>query len=193
MGTKNNIHDPDIFKGHFVTAMPDLADPNFEYTVTSICEHTGSGALGIIINRVLPGISAKDIFKELNLEHKEQSAEIPIYFGGPVHMNEIFILHGPPFTWAGCLKVSSFLALSNTMDILKAIASGKGPSSFLIALGCAGWGPEQLETEIRQNSWITCPAVEEIIFSCRVEEKWKAALKAAGVDPAMLSSKAGNA
>jgi len=185
--------DPGFLRGHFVIAMPGLADPNFEMTVTGICEHSSEGALGVIINRILPEIKGKDIFKELKLECNDPALTLPVYFGGPVHMNEIFILHGPPFDWVGCLKVTPFLAMSNTLDILKAIAVGKGPASFIIALGCAGWGPGQLENEILLNSWVTSPVVEKLIFSLPVDERWKGAMGAAGIDPTLLSHSAGNA
>lgn len=186
--------DPGFLKGHFVIAMPDLADPNFERTVTLICEHSSEGALGVVINRILPGLKGKDLFKELKLVYNDGlTSSIPVYFGGPVHANEIFIVHGPPFEWVGCAKVTSSLALSNTLDILKAVATGKGPDSCLIALGCAGWGPGQLENEILQNSWVTTPALETLIFSSPVDDRWKGAMGSAGIDPTLLSHSAGNA
>jgi putative transcriptional regulator len=186
--------DPGFLKGHFVIAMPGLADPNFEMTVTCICEHSSEGALGVMVNRILPELKGKDLFKELKLEYNDRVASVmPVYFGGPVHTHEIFILHGPPFEWVGCLKVTPFLALSNTLDILKAIAMGKGPDSYLIALGCAGWGPGQLENEILQNSWVTTPALETLIFSRPVDDRWKGAMGSAGIDPTLLSHSAGNA
>ncbi|GBC60015.1 DUF179 domain-containing protein [Desulfonema ishimotonii] len=83
--------------------------------------------------------------------------------------------------------------MSNTRDILEAIAAGKGPESYLISLGCAGWGPGQLEAEIKQNSWLTCPATEEIIFNVPGEKRWEAAVKKIGIDPALLSDTVGHA
>jgi putative transcriptional regulator len=173
--------------------MPGLGDPNFSMTVTGICEHSSEGSLGVIINRIIPELFAAQIFDELKIEQNAACGTVPVYFGGPVHMNEIFVLHGPPFGWAGCLEVTPFLALSNTIDILKAIAAGRGPESYLIALGCSGWGPGQLEQEIKQNAWVTCPAVEEILYSRPAGEKWKEAMGVAGIDPVLLSGKAGNA
>ena len=180
-------------RGHFLIAMPGLADPNFSKTVTAICEHSSQGSMGLIINRQIPELTGRKLFEELDIDHQKSSEEIPVYFGGPVHINEIFVLHGPPFEWIGCLEVTPFLALSNTIDILKAIAEGKGPEYYLILLGCAGWGPGQLEGEVMQNSWVTCPVSEEIIYSSPVELRWKEAMNAAGVDPALLSGRAGNA
>lgn len=183
----------DPLKGHFIIAMPGLADPNFSMTVACICEHTVLGSVGLIINRPHHEICAHDIFKELNLETIPRSDFLPAYIGGPVHANEIFVLHGPPFDWEGCFMVNKTLAMSNTMDVLKSIAMGKGPDSFLICLGCAGWGPGQLESEIKQNSWITCAVSDDIIFNLPVESKWRAAMNLVGIDPALLSTRVGHA
>ena len=181
------------FKGQFLMAMPGLSDPNFFQTVTCICEHNADGAVGIIINRVHPSLSGKDIFKELKIEYKEKTELIPIHIGGPVHTGEIFVLHGTPFNWASCFMITPWLAMSNTKDIIKSLAAGKGPESFIIALGCAGWGPNQLESEIMQNAWLTFPAFKEIIFNVSVETRWAKAVERMGIDPNLLSDKAGNA
>jgi len=181
------------FKGNFLMAMPILADQNFYHTVTCICEYTPFGALGIVVNRVHPTLSGKDIFDELDLEYVPGAESIPIHIGGPVHIGEIFLLHGPPFDWEGCLMITTSLAMSNTRDILEEVAMGRGPKSFIIALGCAGWGPGQLESEIKQNAWLTSPVFEDIIFEIPIEARWEGALKKIGVEPALLLDTAGHA
>ncbi len=181
------------FKGQFLMAMPLLADQNFYQTVTCICEYTSAGAVGIVVNRVHPSLTGKDIFEELHMEYVPGAESIPIHIGGPVHIGEIFLIHGPPFHWEGCLAVTPTIAMSNTRDILEAIALGRGPASFIIALGCAGWGPGQLEAEIKQNAWLTSPVFEEIIFDLPIEARWQEAMKKAGVDPALLLDTAGHA
>lgn len=183
----------DSLKGQFLIAMPGLADPNFSQTVTFICEHTQAGAVGIIINRVQSSLTGKDIFDELKVESIPETQSIAVHFGGPVHVNEIFVLHGPPFSWKGCLMVTPTLAMSNTIDILEAVAAGRKPHSFMISLGCAGWGPGQLESEIKQNAWLTCAASEEILFDLPIESRWQGAIKKVGIDPALLSDTAGHA
>ena len=188
-----NDHFEGSLKGQLLVAMPGLDDPNFYHTVTCISEHTADGAVGIIINRVQDTIFSKEIFSELNIDYSPSAATIPLHIGGPVHLNEIFVIHGPPFEWEGCFQITSTLAMSNTIDILKALAVNKGPEAFLITLGCAGWGPGQLEEEIKQNAWLTSALVNEIVFDTPVELRWKEAMKAAGVDPALLSHTAGNA
>jgi len=181
------------FKGQFLMAMPLLVDQNFYQTVTCICEYTPAGAVGIVVNRVHPSLSGKDIFNELEIESISGAESIPIHIGGPVHIGEIFVLHGPPFGWEGCFMVTSALAMSNTRDILEAIAMGRGPKSFIVALGCAGWGPGQLESEIKENAWLTSPVFEEILFDMPIEERWEEAIKKVGVDPAMLLNTSGHA
>ncbi len=184
---------PTSLKGQFMVAMPGLADPNFFKTVTCICEHVATGAVGIVVNRVHPALSGQDIFKELRIEYLPDVGAIPIYLGGPVHVGEIFVLHGPPFEWAGCLQITSSLAMSNTKDILNAIAMGRGPQSYIIVLGCAGWGHGQLDAEIKSNVWLTWPVFNEAIFGIPPEERWHEVLKRGGVDPVLISSTAGHA
>ena len=180
-------------KGHFLLAMPSLVDPNFHQTVTCICEHNESGAMGIIINRVHHFLTAKDIFEELTIEHTPAAESAPIHFGGPVHVGEIFVLHGPPFNWEASLMITPLLAMSNTRDILEAVAMGRGPRAFIITLGCAGWGPGQLESEIKENAWLNHPIFEENIFDIPIEARWEGAVKKMGIDPTLLSNMAGHA
>ena len=185
--------NPASLKGQFLLAMPGLVDPNFHQTVTCICEHNDSGAMGLIINRVHHSLTGKDIFEELTIEHAPDAESIPVHLGGPVHIGEIFVLHGPPFNWEASLMITPSLAMSNTRDVLEAIAIGNGPREFIIILGCAGWGPGQLESEIKENAWLNYPIFEENIFDMPVELRWEEAVKKMGIDPALLSDSAGHA
>jgi putative transcriptional regulator len=180
-------------KGQFLMAMPGLVDPNFHQTVTCMCEHNSQGAMGLVVNRVHYALTAKDIFEELKIEHSPKAEKIPIHIGGPVHIAEIFVLHRPPFDREASLKITHNLAMSNTRDIIESIALGKGPDSYIIALGCAGWGPGQLEAEIKENAWLTVPVFEENIFEMPVENRWEEAVRKMGIDPALLSDTAGHA
>jgi putative transcriptional regulator len=183
----------DTLKGQFLIAMPSMMDFNFAHTVTCLSEHNKEGALGIVINRMIPSLRAESIFKELKVDYISEASQIPIFIGGPVHENEIFILHGSPFSWEGSMQITPNLAMSNTMDLIRAIAMGEGPESYLISLGCAGWGPGQLEAELAQNAWLTCPATDEILFDYAVDDRWDAAVKTLGIDPVLLSDTAGHA
>jgi putative transcriptional regulator len=180
-------------KGHFLIAMPNLLDPNFIQTVTCICEHTLEGALGLVINRVLPDLNGKMVFEELGLDTNPVMEDWPIHIGGPVHKGQIFVLHGLPFGWEGLHSVTPSLALSNTKDILEALSQGQGPHSFILTLGCAGWGPGQLEAEILANAWLTCPVDETILFETPVEKRWDQAAKTIGVNLSLLTDTVGHA
>jgi putative transcriptional regulator len=180
-------------KGHFLLAMPSLSDPNFRHSVTCISEHTPDGAVGIVVSQVFPHINAKMIFAELGIEFREEAELISIHRGGPVHVDELFVLHGRPFVWDEHLMITDELALGNSRSILSAIAKGQGPEAFLIALGCAGWGPGQLEWEMMQNAWLTLPCCQDIIFELPVEERWQSAMKRLGIDPDLIVETAGNA
>lgn len=183
----------DSLKGQFLIAMPSLADPNFFQTVTCISEHNDKGAMGVVINRHHEFLTAREIFAELKIDCRPEAAAMPLHVGGPVHTDEIFILHGPPLVWEGSLGISPTLALSNSIDLLRAVATGSGPEAVLLCLGCAGWAPGQIEAEIRQNAWLTGPVDPQILFDLDVGRRWEAAVQGLGIDPALLSAAAGHA
>ncbi|MBL0731287.1 MAG: YqgE/AlgH family protein [Desulfosarcina sp.] len=180
-------------KGKFLIAMPGMTDPNFHRSVICISEHNTDGAVGIVINNVHPVLSAKMIFKELNLDYAQGAEKKQINIGGPVHINEIFVLHGHPFKSAQTLMVNDELAMSNSIDIIKDIALEKGPESYIISLGCAGWGPGQLENELLANYWLTSPYSKDILFDIPVEARWEESIRKIGVDPVLLLNTAGHA
>ncbi len=184
---------PGSLKGLLLVAMPVLTDPNFNKSVTCICEHDGGGALGIIVNRPDPTLRGRDIFNELSMAFTPATGAIPIHIGGPVHANEVFILHGPPFDWEGCHLITATMALSNTPDILQSIAAGKGPADYLVSLGCAGWGGGQLEAELKENTWLTSRIYEDAVFKWEPDNRWKKVLQKNGINPTGLSSTAGHA
>jgi len=163
-------------KANFLLAIPGLPDPNFARTVTCICEHNESGALGFIINKIHPLLTGRELFEDLNIECNTSVDSLDIYLGGPVQPSGVFVLHGPPFDWNETLMITDWLALSNSRDILEAIAFDEGPSSAMIMLGCAGWSPLQLDNELSDSAWLTCPISEEIIFSANTELKYEKAM-----------------
>jgi putative transcriptional regulator len=163
-------------KGRFLLAIPGLPDPNFAQTLTCICEHNESGALGFIVNKVHPLLTGRELFEDLKIKCDPIVDKIEIYLGGPVQPSGVFVLHGPPFDWQESLKVADWLALSNSRDILEAIALQKGPEYFMILLGCAGWGPMQLDNELNDSAWLTCPISREIIFSTNTELRYEKAM-----------------
>lgn len=178
---------------HLLIAMPALADPNFSQAVTYICEHGDDGALGIIVNR--PGdMQLSDILAQMNV-HAEDSAiaSRPVYQGGPVSPERGFVVHTGDFQWEATLRVSDRISVTSSRDILEAIAAGEGPAEFLVALGYAGWEAGQLDSEMRENAWLSAAADPHILFHTPDEERWQAAARLLGIDMERLSGDAGNA
>ena len=183
----------DKLTGHFLIAMPSLNDGFFNQAVTYICEHDENGCFGIIINQET-GITLKQILSEMKIEANENcDANKSVFIGGPVEQGRGFILHRPTGQWQSSLKVNDNVALTTSRDILQALANDEGPADSIVALGYAGWAAGQLEDEIASNTWLSCPADEQIIFNTPTEERWKAAAKLIGVDLSLLSNDAGHA
>lgn len=190
--TPRRMPEFESLNNQFLIAMPALNDPNFSRTVTLICEHTPEGAMGVTINRLL-GLSVKDIFQQLNIERKPELPESFVYQGGPVQENRGFVLHKPIGNWESTLNITDELGLSTSQDILQAMASGDGPTQCLLALGYAGWGPGQLEFEMKENTWLSGPADHQVIFETDLELRWQAAARSMGVDINSLHGEAGHA
>lgn len=178
---------------HFLIAMPSLEDGNFSQSVTYMCEHTDEGALGITINRPSE-ILLSEIFEQLSIEVTDESVNsIPVYIGGPVNQDRGFILHSPVGEWKSSMQVTEQIAITTSQDMLEAIARGEGPQHMLFALGYAGWGAGQLEQEMAENAWLSCPATPQIIFNTPVESRWESAAKLLGIDLQLLSNQTGHA
>ncbi|MGD8573823.1 MAG: YqgE/AlgH family protein [Gammaproteobacteria bacterium] len=183
----------DFFTNHLLIAMPTLGDPNFSQTVTFICEHTAEGALGIIVNRPLD-VQLGDVFEQLSLTAgDERAAQAPVFAGGPVQQERGFVIHRPIGEWEATLQVDDDIGVTSSRDILVAMAEGRGPEQSLVALGYAGWGAGQLEAEVAENSWLSVPADERILFETPSEKRWEEAARLLGVDLNLLSGDAGHA
>jgi putative transcriptional regulator len=179
--------------GHFLIAMPAMADPYFAKSVAYICEHNEHGALGVIINRPIE-MTLQELLDQVGIEMQDNAfAEYPVHFGGPVQVDRGFVLHQPAGEWQSTITVSGETALTTSKDILEAVARGAGPSKLLLSLGYSGWSPGQLEQEISQNAWLTVAADDSIVFDIPASEKLVAAMHLLGVDFASLSEEAGHA
>ena len=187
--------------GQMLIAMPGMGDPRFDHTLIYLCAHSQNGAMGLIVNKVTPMMSFGDLVGSLDAvagEDLGQAAEdlmsMPVLFGGPVEPGRGFVLHtNDYFTPDSSLPVTGKIALTATVDILRAMARGEGPAHASLALGYSGWAPGQLESEIQHNGWLHCAADEELLFGTAHELKYALALRKLGVDPAMLSGDAGHA
>lgn len=184
----------------FLIAMPGMADDTFAGAVIYMCEHTDKGALGLVINKPID-IKLKNLFEKVELTlDREDLAEAPVYFGGPVQTERGFVLHerlggdaGEGGHYNSSLQIPGGLEMTTSKDVLEALSNGAGPKKILVTLGYSGWSAGQLEEEIGRNGWINVSAEPGIIFDTPVEQRYDKALSLLGIDPRMLSQEAGHA
>ncbi len=183
----------DSLINQLLIAMPGMADPNFNSTVTLICEHNNEGALGIVINRPLD-LQLGGLFEQLSLEETDAIvAKRPVLSGGPVARERGFVLHNPGPEFESTMCVSESIQLTLSRDVVDALAAGKGPEKTLVALGYAGWEAGQLEAEMLANTWLNVPASPEIVFETPFTERWSHAADSLGIDISRISPDAGHA
>ena len=180
--------------GKLLIAMPSMGDPRFARTVIYLCAHSDDGAMGLIVNKPAEDLKFADLLKQLDIKADRPIAGIDVHYGGPVEFGRGFVLHSHDYVSEdSTLRVNDDFGMTATLDILEDISHGNGPDACLLALGYAGWGPGQLEDEIRANGWLTCDADRALVFSEDHAGKWQAALDSLGIDPRMLSSAGGTA
>jgi putative transcriptional regulator len=179
--------------GQVLIAMPTVADARFTQSVIYMCAHSEEGAMGIVLNRPLAAPTFADLLTQLSVDPVPPARSIRLCQGGPVDNARGFVLHTSDWTGDGSLRVDDRMALTASLDILKAIASGGGPERGVLALGYAGWGPGQLDAEMQQNAWLSAPADLSLVFDDDHETKWRRALASLRIDPLLLSPAAGRA
>lgn len=186
---------PTDLTGKLLIAMPDMGDPRFHGSVVFLCSHGAEGAMGLIVNKPMSEVSFADMLEQLQIDGREGAPDLPVCFGGPVELRRGFVLHSADYEgWQkDGLRVDGRFAMTATLDVLEDIAKHRGPRQALMALGYAGWGPGQLESEIQRNGWLTADAAPDLVFGGDMNGKWEAALASIGVHPLALSSTAGNA
>ena len=192
MASRKPPRDETHLTGQLLIAMPGLSEP-FDRSVIYMCAHTDEGAMGIVLNRPLKEPSFNDLLRQLDVEPTPPARQIRLCQGGPVDGARGFVLHTADWTGDGSLRVDEKVALTASLDVLKAIAGGGGPKEGILALGYANWGPGQLDTEIQANAWLSAPANLELVFDADHRTKWRRALATLKIDPLMLSGAAGHA
>ena len=180
-------------RNHLLIAMPAMGDPNFEHSVTLVCQHDEYGAFGVAINKPME-LTVGELLRQLDIKVSDMTiAHQYALSGGPVQAEQGFVLHDGERTWDSTLPIDDNLALTSSRDILVDIAVGQGPANFLLVLGCAGWGPSQLENEIKENAWLTCPSTHNLLFNMPFKKRWHGAALTLGVDVNLLGVAAGHA
>lgn len=190
-----NMDDGVFLSGQMLIAMPGIGDPRFERALVLICAHDESHAMGIAVNRPVEGLTVPDLLGRLEVRSTIQIPPDLVLLGGPVDRERGFVLHTDDYTSGeNSVPIREGISLTATREVLEAMAGqSRPPRRSLLALGYAGWGPGQLEREIRENVWLTCEADETLVFGGDHEQKWTKALAKIGVDARLLTTTAGRA
>jgi putative transcriptional regulator len=188
-------HHPQSLTGKLLIAMPGMGDPRFDHSVVFLCAHSTDGAMGLIINKPTPELEFEDLLTQLKIPPPPaHRVKVGVHYGGPVEGGRGFVLHSSDYAGnSSTLKVDDRFGMTATLDVLEDLSDGAGPRQCILALGYAGWGPGQLESELRRNGWLTCDAETEIVFDAAADRKWHLALASLGIDPMMLSATGGRA
>lgn len=186
------MDNPRFYAGQFLLALPGMEDERFERSVIALCAHDENGAFGIAVDNEIEGLGLHDLLASFEIDAGTVE-DRPVHQGGPVEPRRGFVLHSPDWGGQDTMRVAPDWALSGSLDMLKAIASGSGPSRYLMALGYAGWGPGQLEREMTGDGWFLAPAHADLLFDVPAERKWTAAFAACGVDASHLAGRGGTA
>ena len=185
---------PTFLSGKLLLAMPGMADPRFERAVIAMCVHDENGAVGVGHQRA--GISFRGLLKQLDIDPGE-APDCAVHHGGPVEPGRGFVLHSKDWGGQDTLQVNGekgeLFAMTGTIDVLRAIAEGRGPKRWIVALGYAGWGEGQLDEEMTRHGWYASRADPDILFEIPTDERWAASFKAEGIDPRLLASETGAA
>jgi putative transcriptional regulator len=183
---------PRFLSGQLLLAMPGMGDPRFDRAVIAICVHDENGAVGIGIGHQRAGTRLRVLMSQLGLD-PGLAPDAAVIHGGPVEPGRGFVLHSDDWGGQDTIKVAGLGAMTGTIDVLRAIAEGRGPSRFVVALGYAGWGEGQLDDEMTRHGWFAVPGDPAILFDTPVEERWTNSFRAAGIDPRLLTAQAGAA
>ena len=186
--------------GKILIAMPGMEDKRFARSLVYLCAHSAEGAMGVILNQPAPKLSFPDLLVQLEIIPEEDRIRLPtlaramkVQTGGPVETTRGFVLHSSDyFAENATLPIDDHVSLTTTLEVLKAIAEGRGPERAMLALGYAGWSAGQLESEIQWNGWLHCPADPDLVFGTDLDAKYDKALKKLGIDIGLLSRDAGH-
>lgn len=188
------MNTPSSLANQFLIAMPGMDDPNFSGGVTLLCHHTPEGAMGLVLNRASDYLLG-EVMAQMGIgEVDARLAAQPVLAGGPVEPERGFVLHSPDAgPYDATLAISEHIHLTTSRDVLEAMARGEGPRRAALALGYAGWGAQQLESELREHVWLCVDASPDIVFDLPLPARWNAAARLIGIDPSALTSYSGHA
>jgi putative transcriptional regulator len=162
--------------GQLLVATSEIMDPRFAETVIYLVKHSDEGAFGLVINKPVAKGSFSEILKGFGIDSKAAKGEIVVHYGGPVGLEQGFVLHSDDMVLDSSTKVKDGIAITADAKMVLALAAGKGPRQALLIMGYAGWAPGQLEMELHTNSWFTISADKSLVFGKDPETKWRRAM-----------------
>lgn len=192
-GYKKDFTQNNFLTGKLLVAMPFMGDNRFDHAVIYVCGHDDYGAIGLVINKPLNSLTFPDLLSQLDITPHPAARPVQMLMGGPVEVSRGFVLHSLDYQSDSTVRVGDNYSITATLDILRTLAVGNGPSNFILTLGYAGWRSSQLEQEIQDNLWMIVDPTDEIIFKAPVEFRWRASMLSLGVDPSTLSLDYGRA
>ncbi len=174
----------------FLVAAPSMQCPFFNHTLVLLIDHGNEGSFGFVVNR-MTDLGIADVFDEVGVSGPASaSVHAPVMLGGPVSPESGWILYDPegvPQASSGqTIAVGPRIACSASVELLERLARGDGPETCAMILGYSGWGAGQLESEMKQGSWIPVDLDYGLVFDTPIEKRWEAALATLGIDPARL-------
>lgn len=188
------VQEPSFLSGKLLLAMPGMADPRFERAVIAMCVHDENGAIGVSIGQKRAGMTFRALLRQLEID-PGAAPDCAVHHGGPVEPGRGFVLHSTDWGGQDTIQINGeageVFAMTGTIDVLRAIAEGRGPGKWIAALGYAGWGENQLDQEMTRHGWFAARADQAILFETPTDERWAAAFKAEGIDPRLLTSETG--
>ena len=173
-------------------AMPGMADGNFERAAIALCVHDENGALGLNVGNAVEGFSLSELMASFEID-APRLHHVPVMRGGPVDPQRGFVIHSRDWSGQESIDVTSEWGLSGSLDVLKAIADGSGPSRYIVTLGYAGWSAGQLEHEMTQHGWFLGDTIPERLAAIQTGKRWDECFAQCGVDARLLSGGAGQA
>lgn len=186
------MSEGEYLNGRLLLAMPGMGDPRFDHAVIAMCMHDANGAFGIGIGEYVPGVRLHALLEDLGID-PGVAPDCEVVAGGPVEPARGFVLHSTDWTSEGTIEIAPLCAVSASLDVLRAIADGSGPHSWIVALGYAGWGPGQLDGEMRRHGWFAAQGRSAILFGTEARRRWNAAWQAEGIEPSHLANVTGRA
>jgi putative transcriptional regulator len=186
-----SILAPGVLAPGILVAAPPLADPNFDESVVLLAAHGPDGAFGWVINgREVMTVAELLLRAEITTRHVDAAGSVRV--GGPVAPEQVWLVYRREDRFEdleGQFDVGDGITASASRKVLEAVVDGQRPRGLLGLVGYAGWGPSQLENEIRAGAWLPTDLDPSILFDTPREQIWHRAYEMAGTTPIAFTTR----